>query len=83
VSSVASLPVRRNTALLSGSLAMNSATQQLAAAVASLTLVRVLHVEGLLGLGPAIMLGAGALVAAPAFWIVRTGPPLCALRGRA
>jgi hypothetical protein len=39
-----SLPIRRNTALLSGSLAMNSATQQLAAAVASLTLVRVLRV---------------------------------------
>jgi MFS family permease len=66
VSSAASLPVRRNTALLSGSLAMNSATQQLAAAVASLTLVRVLHIEGLLGLGPAIVLGAGALVALPA-----------------
>ena len=45
---------------------MNSATQQLAAAVASLTLVRVLHVQGLLGLGPAIVLGAGALVALPA-----------------
>jgi MFS family permease len=59
-------PIRRNTALLSGSLAMNSATLQLAAAVASLTLVRVLHVEGLLGLGPAIMLGSGALVALPA-----------------
>ena len=62
----ASLPIRRNTALLSGSLAMNSATQQLAAAVASLTLVRVLHVEGLLGLGPAVVLAAGALVALPA-----------------
>jgi MFS family permease len=60
------LPIGRNTALLSGSLAMNSATLQLAAAVASLTLVRVLHVEGLLGLGPAIVLGAGALVALPA-----------------
>jgi MFS family permease len=60
------LPVGRNTALLSGSLAMNSATLQLAAAVASLTLVRVLHVEGLLGLGPAIVLGSGALAALPA-----------------
>ena len=60
------LSIGRNTALLSGSLAMNSATLQLAAAVASLTLVRVLHVEGLLGLGPAIVLGAGALVALPA-----------------
>ena len=60
------LPVGRNTALLSGSLAMNSATLQLAAAVASLTLVRVLDVEGLLGLGPAITLGSGALAALPA-----------------
>jgi MFS family permease len=60
------LPIARNTALLSSSLAMNSATLQLAAAVASLTLVRVLHVEGLLGLGPAIVLGAGALAALPA-----------------
>src|SRR3954469_13725635 len=60
------LPVARNTALLSASLAANSATLQLSAAVASLTLVRVLHVEGLLGLGPAIVLASGALVALPA-----------------
>ncbi|HUR86465.1 MAG TPA: MFS transporter [Solirubrobacteraceae bacterium] len=60
------LPVKRNTMLLSGSLAMNSATLQLAAGVASLTLVRVLNVEGLLGLGPAIVLGSGALVSLPA-----------------
>jgi len=65
VSPAPSLPIRRNTALLSGSLAMNSATLQLAAAVASLTLVRVLDVEGLLGLGPAITLGFGALAALP------------------
>src|SRR5215217_4390958 len=45
---------------------MNSATLQLSAAVASLTLVRVLDIEGLLGLGPAIVLGSGALVALPA-----------------
>ncbi len=61
-----SLPIGRNTALLSGSLAMNSAMLQLAAAVASLTLVRVVHVEGLLGLGPAIVLASGALAALPA-----------------
>ena len=66
MSSAPSLPIQRNTALLSGSLAMNSATLQLAAAVASLTLVRVLDIEGLLGLGPAITLGAGALAALPA-----------------
>jgi MFS family permease len=66
VTSAPSLPIRRNTALLSGSLAMNSATLQLVAAVASLTLVRVLDVEGLLGLGPAITLASGALAALPA-----------------
>jgi MFS family permease len=60
------LPIGRNTALLSGSLAMSSAMLQLSAAVASLTLVRVLHIQGLLGLGPAITLGSGALVALPA-----------------
>lgn len=39
---------------------------QLSAAVASLTLVLVLDVEGLLGLGPAIFLTAAALAAVPA-----------------
>jgi MFS family permease len=39
---------------------------QLAAAVASLTLVMVLGVKGLLGLGPAIVLASGALAALPA-----------------
>jgi MFS family permease len=39
---------------------------QLAAAVASLTLVMVLGVQGLLGLGPAIVLASGALAALPA-----------------
>jgi MFS family permease len=60
------LPVRRNTALLSASMAMNSAMLQLQAAVASLTLVGVVGVEGLLGLGPAIVLACGALAALPA-----------------
>jgi MFS family permease len=60
------LPVRRNTILLSGALATNSAMLQLSAAVASLTLVNVLDVGGLLGLGPAIVLAAGALAALPA-----------------
>ena len=62
----ATLPIRRNTALLSASLAANSAMLQLSAAVASLTLVLVIDIEGLLGLGPAIMLAAGALAALPA-----------------
>ena len=62
----ASLPIRRNTGLLAAALATNSAMLQLSAAVASLTLVTVLDIEGLLGLGPAIVLAAGALVALPA-----------------
>ena len=52
--------------MLSASLAANSAMLQLSAAVASLTLVLVLDVEGLLGLGPAIVLASGALAALPA-----------------
>jgi len=58
--------IRRNTALLSASLAANSGTLQLNAAVASLTLIAVIDVEGLLGLGPAITLACGALAALPA-----------------
>jgi MFS family permease len=60
------LPIRRNTILLASALAANSAMLQLSAAVASLTLVLVLDVRGLLGLGPAIVLAAGALAALPA-----------------
>jgi MFS family permease len=60
------LPVRRNTLLLSASLAANSAMLQLSAAVASLTLVLVVGVDQLLGLGPAIVLASGALAALPA-----------------
>src|SRR5918998_1309147 len=62
----AGLPIRPNTVLLSASLAASSAMLQLNAAVASLTLVLVLDVEGLLGLGPAIVLASGALAALPA-----------------
>jgi MFS family permease len=60
------LPIGRNTVLLSAALAANSAMLQLSAAVASLTLVLVLDIEGLLGLGPAIVLASGALAALPA-----------------
>ncbi|MGH2945480.1 MAG: MFS transporter [Solirubrobacteraceae bacterium] len=60
------LPIRRNTVLLSGALAANSGMLQLSAAVASLTLVLVIDIEGLLGLGPAIVLASGALAALPA-----------------
>ena len=62
----ATLPIRRNTVLLAAALAANSAMLQLSAAVASLTLVLVLDVRGLLGLGPAIVLASGALAALPA-----------------
>jgi MFS family permease len=60
------LPIRRNTALLSGALAANSAMLQLSAAVATLTFALVVEIEGLLGLGPALVLGTGALTALPA-----------------
>jgi MFS family permease len=60
------LPIARNTALLSAALAGHAAMLSLTAAVASITLVRVLDVEWLLGLGPAVVLTAGALAAVPA-----------------
>jgi MFS family permease len=66
VTGASPLPVGRNTALLSAALAANSAMLQLSAAVASITLALVLDVEGLLGLGPAIVLASGALAALPA-----------------
>jgi MFS family permease len=59
-------PVRRNTILLSASMAANSAMLQLSAAVATLTVVLVVGVRSLVGLGPAIVLGTGALSALPA-----------------
>jgi MFS family permease len=61
-----SLPIRRNTFLLSAALAANSGMLQLSAAVASITLVTVVGARGLLGLGPAIVLASGALTALPA-----------------
>ena len=60
------LPIRRNTLLLSASLAMNSGMLQLSAAIATITFVFVSGFEGLVGLGPAIVLGSGALAALPA-----------------
>ena len=45
---------------------MNSAMLQLSAAVATLTFILVVGVQGLLGLGPALVLGSGALAALPA-----------------
>jgi MFS family permease len=63
---VPELPIRRNTLLLSAALAANSGMLQLSAAVSSLTLVLVVGVDQLLGLGPAIVLASGALAALPA-----------------
>ena len=58
--------VRRNTVLLSASMAVLSGAQQLVAAVATLTFVLVTGIEGLLGLGPAIFLVTAAVSAVPA-----------------
>ena len=58
--------VRRNAFLLGACLVVNSAAFQLAAALSSLTLVAVTGVKGILGLGPAIFLTAGALAVGPA-----------------
>lgn len=60
------LPIRRNTILLAGVMAVNSAVIQLVAAVSSLTFVLVTGFERLLGIGPAIFLTASALTAFPA-----------------
>jgi MFS family permease len=60
------LPIRRNITLLSGAVAANTAMLALIAAVAAISLDRLLEADGLLGLGPAIVLSAGALAAVPA-----------------
>jgi MFS family permease len=68
------LPIARNTALLSAAVAAHSGMQQLFAAVGSITLVLALGVHRLLGLGPAIVLAAGALAAVPmGRWMDRFG----------
>ena len=60
------LSIRRNTVILSVTMAVNSAVLQLIAAVSSLTFVLVTGVRGLLGLGPAIFLTSSGLTAVPA-----------------
>ena len=59
-------PIRRNTVLLAGAMAVNSATLQLVAAVSALTFVLVTGASGLLGLGPALFLTSAALTSFPA-----------------
>ena len=63
---MSSFPIRRNVILLAAMLTCLSGMVQLAVAVATVTLVLVTGVEGILGLGPAIFLTAGALAALPA-----------------
>jgi len=63
---VPELNIRRNTALLATTLAINSCLFQLAAAVNSLTFVLITGITGLLGLGPAIFLASSGLAALPA-----------------
>jgi MFS family permease len=58
--------VRRNALLLCAGLVCNSGMFQLAAALSSLTLVAVTGITGILGLGPAIFLGSGAVAVGPA-----------------
>jgi MFS family permease len=63
---VAGFPVLRNTVLLAATLTCLSGMVQLAVAVATITLVLVTGIEGILGLGPAIFLLAAAVAALPA-----------------
>jgi MFS family permease len=58
--------VARSTILLAACLTCLSGMVQLVVAVATITLVLVTGIEGILGLGPAIFLTAGALAALPA-----------------
>jgi MFS family permease len=60
------LPIKRNTLILSATLAVNSAVLQLTAAVSSLTFVLITGVKGLLGLGPAIFLVSSGLTSVQA-----------------
>ena len=59
-------PIRRNTVLLAATLTCLSGMVQLVVAVSTVTLVLVTGIEGILGLGPAIFLAAGAVAAFPA-----------------
>src|SRR3954449_5656435 len=58
--------VRRNAFLLAGGLVFQSGMIQLAVALGTVTIVTVTGIEGILGLGPAVFLIAGALAVGPA-----------------
>lgn len=57
---------RRNALLLAGGLVLHGGMIQLAVALGTVTIVAVTGQEGVLGLGPAVYLVAGALAVAPA-----------------
>lgn len=59
-------PVRRNAILLALGLVFQSGMIQLAVALGTVTIVAVTGVKGILGLGPAVFLVAGALAVGPA-----------------
>ncbi len=59
-------PVSRNALLLAGGLVFQSGMIQLAVALGTVTIVTVTGIEGILGLGPAVFLIAGALAVGPA-----------------
>jgi MFS family permease len=59
-------PVRRNAVLLALGLVFQSGMIQLAVALGTVTIVAVTGVKGILGLGPAVFLIAGALAVGPA-----------------
>ncbi len=58
--------VHRNALLLAGGLVFQSGMIQLAVALGTVTIVAVTGIEGILGLGPAVFLVAGALAVGPA-----------------
>jgi len=59
-------PVRRNAIVLAAGMVCLSGMIQLAVALGTVTLVAVTGLEGILGLGPAVFLVAGALAVGPA-----------------
>jgi MFS family permease len=59
-------PVRRNALLLALGLVFQSGMIQLAVALGTVTIVAVTGVQGILGLGPAVFLIAGAIAVGPA-----------------
>jgi MFS family permease len=59
-------PVRRNALLLALGLVFQSGMIQLAVALGTVTIVAVIGIEGILGLGPAVFLLAGAAAVGPA-----------------